>query len=350
MQRNFGQSELLIDLEALVYNWQYYKNLCKNSEIAAVVKANSYGLGIEKCAQKLEKAGCKLFFVAHISEGIELRNYINKSSQIFVLNGIFENEKVVFKQYNLIPIINDFSQIEYWDDDLYIHIDTGMNRLGIRFDECDNLIKYQDRIKFIMSHLACSSDISNEYNGVQLERFKKAASLFPNAKKSFSASAGALISSDYRFDIIRQGIALYGGNPLDTEFNELKPVAILNSPILQIRLLKENETQGYGASFKTDKDIKIAIVALGYADGFLRSASNSGYASINGIECPIIGRISMDLIAINIDNIENVKTGDNVEFLGANTKLDKQAEAMQTINYEILTRLGNRFNKKYIND
>ncbi len=137
---------------------------------------------------------------------------------------------------------------------------------------------------------------------------------------------------------------------MDTEFNELKPVAILNSPILQIRLLKENETQGYGASFKTDKDIKIAIVALGYADGFLRSASNSGYASINGIECPIIGRISMDLIAINIDNIENVKTGDNVEFLGANTKLDKQAEAMQTINYEILTRLGNRFNKKYIND
>ena len=351
-RRFASQPELAIDLDALVANWQFFNSL-GNAEAAAVVKANAYGLGIEKCALALHDADCNIFFVAHLGEGIELRKRLRKPAKIYVLNGFIGDEINYFAEYGLIPILNNFEQVHLWRNQksaCAIHIDTGMNRLGIRFDEAQiaqELVAGLD-VEIVMSHLACASEPAHPLNQVQLERFKRICDFFPNSKKSLSASAGALIGPKYHFDLLRPGIGLYGSNPNDNPINPMRPVLTLRAPIIQLRELKSGEAFGYGATFTASKTTKIAVIALGYADGFLRSASNSGFGVIAGVKCPIIGRVSMDLIAFDISEIKSaIKCGDMVELLGANADIDEQASSMGTIAYEILTRLGNRFHRTY---
>ncbi|KAF0099617.1 MAG: alanine racemase [Hyphomonadaceae bacterium] len=303
-RRFASQPELAINLDALIANWQFFKDL-GNAEVSAVVKANAYGLGIEKCALALHDAGCNIFFVAHLSEGIVLRKMLSWRAKIYVLNGFIGGEIQYFREYDLIPVLNNFEQIQSHQDQktpCAIHIDTGMNRLGIRFDEaekCEKLLAGQS-VEMIMSHLACASEPAHTLNDLQLVRFRQICDLFPNAQKSLSASAGALIGPKYHFDLLRPGIGLYGSNPNDNPINPMRPVLTLRAPIIQLRELKSGEAFGYGATFTASKTTKIAVIALGYADGFLRSASNSGFAVIDGVKCPIIGRVSMDLIALDI--------------------------------------------------
>lgn len=352
--RHLGQAELNINLSAIASNWNYFKNQAKNSVVSAVVKADCYGLGVEEVTRVLQDAGCNHYFVANLQEALTARRTIGASAKIFVLNGAFPNEIDYFQEFDIIPVLNSKFQMKAWKESngtpCAVHIDTGMNRLGIRYDETD---QYLELIKdlnpeLIISHLACSSDPENEFNKIQLDRFNKACSILPNTMKSISASGGALLGKDFQMDLIRPGIGMYGGNPFDYGENKFKTVAYLKCPIIQIRTIKAKETYGYSRTYTAQKNAKIAVCALGYADGFLRSASNNGIAFINGKICNIVGRVSMDLVAIDISDVAvPPKEGDLVEFLGDNVKIDDQAKAMDTITYEILTRLGSRFYKKY---
>jgi alanine racemase len=343
---------LTIDLGSLVTNWQFFGGL-GNAEAAAVVKANAYGLGIEKCANALIDANCNTFFVAHLSEGIELRSALKKQANIYVLNGFIGEEIQYFAEYGLTPVLNNFEQIQSWQGQksaCAIHIDTGINRLGIRFDEAEKAQKMLagHNVEMVMSHLACASETTHPFNQIQLSRYSQICDVFPNSQKSLCASAGALLGDEYHFDLLRPGIGLYGSNPNDNPNNPMRPVLTLRAPIIQLRELKSSESFGYGATFTASKATKIAIIALGYADGFLRSASNSGFGFIDGVKCPIIGRVSMDLIALDISEIKGaLNCGEIVELLGANADIDEQASQMGTIAYEILTRLGNRFHRTY---
>lgn len=338
---------LSIDLNSIASNWHWFKNNCPNSEIAGVVKANAYGLGMDKIAPRLFDEGCRTFFVAHTHEGIELRKILGAVPRIFVLNGIFDGEVEYFTNHQLTPVLNSIDQINIWNGvgEYGLHIDTGMNRLGIRFDDIDALANNHPTL--LISHLACGSDVAHTLNSIQLERFKAASINFEGSKLSLCASSGAMLGSEYHFDLVRPGIGLYGGNPIDNSINKMKCVAQLNAPIIQIRKVKHGETIGYGATYTAASDAEIAIVALGYADGFLRSASNAGHCFVKNQIARIVGRVSMDLIAIDVSDI-GAKMGDYVEFLGENITLDQQAQNMGTISYEILTRLGARFEKVYI--
>ena len=345
-----SQAQLDINLSAMARNWSKFAKLgAKNT--AAVIKADAYGLGAKEAARAFQDIGCKDFFVAHFEEAVKARSFISASSRIFVLNGCFENQTEIMNEFDLIPIINSIEQYEIWEKikrPFALHIDTGMNRLGLRFDEYSNFekISKNENLSLVLSHLACGSDPNSSKNITQLSLFKDACEYF-ECDKSLSASGGALLGDDFLFDLIRPGIGLYGGNPHDFGENFSEAVVTLKSPILQTRLVKKGESIGYGASFIAKKDMNIATVALGYADGFLRSASNSGFAIIKETKCQILGRVSMDLIAIDLSNLEGVKFGDMAEFLGKNALIDDQANCANTISYEFLTRLGNRFKRNY---
>jgi alanine racemase len=347
-----SQAKLSIDLDALVANWQFFSKL-GGAEAAAVLKANAYGLGIEKCAKALSDAGCNSFFVAHLSEGLELRKYLPKPSRIFVLNGFIGCEASILFDNGLTPVINNLDQVRAWQAykrSCVVHFDTGMNRLGIGFDVVEQAAKELrgQEIEFVMSHLACASDIEHPLNKIQLSRFHDICEWFPNIDKSLSASAGALLGQEYHFDLLRPGIGLYGSNPVDNRENPMRPVLTLSAPIIQVVEVGAGQSIGYGATYTAKKAARIAIVALGYADGFLRSASNCGFGVLEGANCPIVGRVSMDLIAIDISAASRtIRCGDRVEFLGPNADIDEQAALMGTIAYEILTGLGNRFLREY---
>lgn len=347
-----SQSQLKINLAALGRNWEKFNKL-GSSNTSAVVKADAYGLGAREVTKVLQECGCDTFFVAHYEEAIEARKFIAANAKIYVLNGVFENQCDGMVEFDIIPIINSYEQLEIWQtntkqQNYALHIDTGMNRLGLRHDDSFDNDYFKDfPPHLILSHLACGSDINSQLNKTQLERFKNAAQIFPNSLKSLSASAGSLLGNEYHFDIIRPGIGLYGGNPLDDCANIFNTIVELKSPIIQTRKVKKGESIGYGASFIAKKEMQIGIVSLGYADGFLRNASNKGFGFIDGKMCKILGRVSMDLIAIDLSETKDIKTGDYVEFLGDNITIDMQANHANTISYEFLTRLGTRFKRIY---
>lgn len=349
-----SQSILKINLAALTRNWQKFDNLGAHTT-SAVIKANAYGIGANECSKALQNAGCKDFFVANLIEAIEARKFISANCKIYVLNGFFDKQEDLFYEFDLIPVLNSIEQFEIFTSKLpnqpyAIHFDTGMNRQGIRFDDFDNINKIINAINqplLIISHLACASNIDASLNEIQNIRFKEIQKYFPNSKFSLSASAGALIGNEYLYDLIRPGIGLYGGNPIVNKPNIFEPVVEIHAPLIQIREVKTGESIGYGATYIASKNMKIGIIPIGYADGFIRAAQNGGKAYLNNNETQILGRISMDLIAINLENIDNVHNGDFVELLGKNISIDNQANCANTISYEFLTRLGTRFNRIY---
>lgn len=346
---------LTVDLKAIQQNYNYLKSICK-SEVAVAVKADSYGLGAANIVPALEnvgysKAGCSKFFVATIEEGIKLRT-ITKAS-IYVLGGFFENEISDLKHYNLTPIINTPGQFELWAHQnlpCAIHIDTGMNRLGMNisdFEKIENQIKSSgENIEFLMSHLACAGDNEGSYNQQQLQKFTLATAKYPNIKKSLAASDGIFLGENYHFDIVRSGAAIYGIGARNNK--ALKNPVTLLAPIIQIRKCENDEYVGYGATKFVKKGSILATIAIGYADGFSRLLSNNDVLYLNDKSVPIIGRISMDLTIIDVTG-HNAKLGDMIEILGSNLYPDDIATRAQTIGYEILTSLKNgRFSCKFI--
>lgn len=353
-------ASLTIRLDAVAENHRLCFHLA-GAEAAGVVKADAYGLGMEPVARALASAGCESFFVARIEEGIRLRAIVPES-RIFVLDGACDETTSALVAHRLIPTLNSLDQIDAWSKasraqsyarDAAIHVDTGMNRLGLPPAELSVLANESAQrlgglnLVLVMSHLACGDDPAAAKNAAQLARFRAALAMLPPAPASLSASGGILLGRDYAFDLVRPGIALYGGNPQRKVPNPFKTVAQLTGRILQLRCVDKGESVGYGATFHTARPTTLATVGLGYADGLMRAIANRGTGAIGGARAPVAGRVSMDLITLDVTDIPAAAVGDEVEFLGDTVSLEEMADAAGTANYEILTRLGSRFPRIY---
>jgi alanine racemase len=338
-----------VDYAAIVENWRFFRKLAPSAAVAAVVKADAYGLGAEHAAAALAKAGARVFFTATAGEAIAVRRTLGEGVQVFVLNGPTPAELEHFTAAKLTPVLNSLEQIKLWDmrGPAALHIDTGMNRLGIGPDELtDAALALKDASPaLVMSHLACGATPSHQMNVIQRRRFVDAASLFPKAPLSLAATAGSLIGAEYHFDLIRPGVGLYGSGGLDADNPQLAVAVIIEAPILQVRDVEQGETFGYGATFIAPERMRAATVAVGYADGFLRALSGRGYGVLAGAKRKILGRVSMDLVIIDVSDCGSAETGAMVEFLGPNAPLDEIARLAGTAPYEILTTFAGMVRK-----
>lgn len=339
-------ARLLVDHAAIADNWRYFAKL---APAAAVVKADAYGLGAADASLALAQAGARSFFAATSAEALEVRQALGAGPQIFVLNGPTEEDAEAMRAAELIPVLNSLAQIALWNarGPMALHIDTGMNRLGIGPEELGEACVAMKgaTLTLVMSHLACAADIAHPMNAAQRTRFIDAASLFPKAPLSLASTAGALIGPDYRFDLIRPGIGLYGAGGLDADNPALSTVATIEAPILQVRDVEPGESFGYGATFAATNKLRAATVALGYADGYLRSLSGRGYGVLAGAKCAILGRVSMDLIILDVTGSAEAREGAMVEFLGPNARLDDIAALAGTAPYEVLTTFAGTVRK-----
>lgn len=337
-------ARLRIDAGALASNWKTFQKLARGAETSAVVKADGYGLGAAFAARTFAAAGARVFFTATCAEAIEVRAALGEGPQILVLNGPSEADAARYGEAKLTPVLNSLAQIKLWNGraPAALHVDTGMNRLGLAPSELSAaaVALKGAPLVLVMSHLACASDLKHEMNARQRRRFVDAATLFPKAPLSFASTAGALIGADYHFDLIRPGIGLYGSAGLDGPGIPLATVATIEAPILQVRDVPEGETFGYGATFTAPKNMRTATVALGYADGYLRSLSGRGYGVLGGAKRPLLGRVSMDLVIIDVTDCAEAKPGAMVEFLGPNAPVDEVAHLAGTAPYELLTTLA----------
>lgn len=347
--------QALIHTDNIVANWRTIGALVPGGEPGAVVKANAYGHGVGPIARALHEAGCRTFFVAYVEEGAELREFIGADATILAFNGAEPEDAELVRASKITPVLNALPALKHWlalgdAPDYAVHIDTGMNRLGVRLEDLaalKNLTGSKPPVH-IMSHLVDSDDRSRSINTKQLERFREAASNFPEARKSFANTGGCFMGAAYGFDMVRPGIGLYGGGPATPDGVTLKPGMTLEAPILTVQTVQPGETVGYGATYKVDTPRTLATVALGYGDGFPRSASNKGHASLGGIHCPIVGRVSMDLITIDVTQAQDLaKPGAFAQFIGAEVLLEEQAARAGTVGYELVTGLGHRVRRIY---
>jgi alanine racemase len=362
--------QLSIDLGALARNWRALDKVSAGALTGAVVKADAYGTGITMASKALHAAGARFFFAATPDEGMAVRAAV-PDAHIFILNGLYPGAANLYIRQNLMPIICSMAMLEEWlakcveRNEAYpsaFHFDTGMNRLGFRLNEA-TLVR--DRIKalgyapqMVMSHLACADQPSHEKNRTQLALFGSVMTQFPGIPASLANSAGLMTGRDYHFQMVRPGIALYGGRAVSGRKNPMAPVVTLHVPIMQVKEARTGETVGYGATHALSRDSRLAILSHGYADGFLRSLSGSntrpgGKVVIRGKACPVIGRVSMDQVTVDItelgpDNIPN--PGEGAEVLGNLLGVDDLADAGGTIGYEILTSLKGRYSRNYVGD
>ena len=310
--------------------------------------------------------GCKTFFVALVDEAIALRQHLGQAD-IHVFNGLAPGSETAFAQHRLTPVLNSLAEIEAWS--LFskvserplaadIHIDTGISRLGLPPEELDILAAEPQRldniqVDIVMSHLACADEPDHPLNRQQLDAFRKARRIAAAARRASLANSSAIfLGPDYHFDLVRPGAALYGVGPLPGKSNPMAQVVSLQGKILQIRDIDTPQTVGYGATHSVARRQRIATVAAGYADGFLRSLSNRGNGYVGDIRVPIVGRVSMDLVAFDVSNlpVEAVKPGAVVDLIGPHNPIDRVAAEAETIGYEILTNLGGRYHRVYLDE
>jgi alanine racemase len=352
---------LSVDLGALTDNYRRLRREAAGSEVAGVVKADGYGLGAPEVAGALGDAGARSFFVAHPEEGIELRRHLPDAA-IYVLHGLPAGSEEPVQAAGLIPVLNHPGELARYAGiaekcgrrlPAALQIDTGMCRLGFSRDEIEGLDRAQlDGLDLVlvMSHLACAEEPANPLNERQRQRFEEARRMLPPARASLANSSGIFLGAAFRLDLCRPGVALYGVNPTPDRANPMAPVITLEAPVLQVRELREPGTVGYGATYATRAGARIATVPVGYADGYSRSASNRASARIAGQSVPIVGRVSMDLITLDVSALsaDAVCPGTAVELIGGPDGVDQLAAAAGTIGYEVLTRLGRRFARRYI--
>jgi alanine racemase len=358
---------LTIDLDAVVANYDLLRTLLGNTECAAVVKADAYGLGVGRIAPALAAAGCDTFFVATVDEGSMLKTVLRSrwpGAEVHVLGGATPGTKRALAGDGLIPSLNSLEEIDAWKRlqakwptplPVDIHIDTGMRRLGLPPNELATVVSNPERltglhIRYLMSHLACADEHDHPMNQEQLAQFRAALAIIPTAKAAFCNSAGIFLGNDYHFDLARPGIALYGANPLSSSPNPMTQVIALKGKILQVRVVDTPQTVGYGATYQFAGPARIATVGVGYADGFLRSLSNVGFGHVGDVRVPIVGRVSMDLIALDVSSVPENEAypGAFIELIGPHNPVDNVARLAGTIGYEVLTRMGSRFHRQYV--
>ncbi|MBV9373870.1 MAG: alanine racemase [Alphaproteobacteria bacterium] len=353
---------LEIDLAGIAENWRLLARRAKPAECAAVVKADAYGLGAARVAPVLAAAGCRRFFVATIEEGIALRRVLPYPAEIAVLHGPWPGCVGDFIEFRLVPVLNDPGQIAVWrcavtqygGGSAMLHLDTGMARLGLTMPEFNRLadeLSRPDSIRWraLMSHLACSDEPEHPLNGIQHQRFAVARQRLPGFPASLAASCGIFLGSNFHLDFVRPGAALYGLNPQPGCPNPMKQIVKLRGRILQIREVDQGQSVGYGAVHVMGSPGRLATVGVGYADGWLRSASQRASGRIGGKQVPLLGRVSMDLVVFDVSGIDPslARPGGFVEFLDDEHGVDAAAIDAGTIGYEILTALGRRYHRIY---
>jgi alanine racemase len=357
---------LTIDLAAIEANWRKLAHQALTVECGAVVKANGYGTGIEPVTATLTKAGCRTFFVADIAEARRVRTRAPEAT-IYVLDGCSPESSAAFIEINARPVINSMTELAEWDAFVATHnwrggaalqVDTGMNRLGISVAEAAALAPRAHTenhgITLLMSHLACAEIPDHPLTTAQIKLFREIRGLYDGIPASLANSSGIYLGDPALYDLVRPGAALYGVNPTPGRTNPMKGVVELTGRILQVRNVARDETVGYGAAWTAKHASRIVVVALGYADGLLRSASANddrpgGMAVVASKTCPIVGRISMDLVCLDVTDLPDgaVHRGDIATFIGDGLGVDDFAAAAGTIGYEVLTRLGMRCHLVY---
>lgn len=362
-------SRLTIDLGAVRKN---YRRLC--SELAGVpcagvVKADGYGLGADRVAPVLYQEGCRIFFVATFDEAVALRQILPDDqmpdAQIACLNGLLAGTETAFVEHRIIPVLNAVEQIGRWRDQgtkegralpAMLHLDTGMNRLGLDGREMDRVADDPTSLdgidwRYAISHLAIADEADHPMNAQQLARFRSMRARLPVAMKaSLANSSGIFMGSEFHHDLGRPGIALYGGRPAADRDNPMLCPIRIEGRVLQIRTVEPGWTVGYGASWRAARETRIATVAAGYADGYLRSLSSAGRVAVGGRLCDVVGRVSMDSITVDVTDLPEADAapGGMVEVLGPTVTPDSMADAGGTIGYELLTALGSRYIRHYV--
>ena len=357
---------LSVDLDAIVANWRKLEKTAVPAECAGVVKANAYGCGTEPVARALAAAGCKTFFVATLDEAAAVRAAL-PSATIYTLDGFFQNSGEAYAKIDCRPVIGDLNELAEWDvfcrrtgwsGGAAIHIDTGMNRLGLTIAEAQGIIPRINAgdhgITLVMSHLVAAEQLNSPINARQLTTFREIASLFSGVPASLSNSSGIFLGAQFQFDMVRPGAALYGVNPTPEADNPMQPVVELKARIVQFRNIERGETVGYGGTWTARRPTRLAIVSAGYADGYFRAASASdgtrgAEVIVAGKRCPVAGRISMDLMAVDVTDLppNAARRGHMVTLLGEGITVDELAHHFGTIGYEVLTSLGSRYARVY---
>ncbi|SHH79486.1 alanine racemase [Marivita hallyeonensis] len=342
-----AQAQLTIDLGAIRANWRALAAM-NAAETAAVVKADAYGLGADRVSKALAKAGARTFFVAQAEEGVLVRESLGDGPTIGIFGGHMEGDAPLIRDANLTPMINSIDQMLRHVESLPGHpfgiqLDTGMNRLGMEAGEWAALreIALSQNPFLVMSHLACADEPTHGMNEFQLQNFLQMTDGI-KAQRSLSATGGTLLGEHYHFDMTRPGIGLYGGLP----FVDAQPVASLSIPVIQVREVNPGESVGYGNSWVARVPSRIATISAGYADGIIRAMGPKAHVWANETRCKIVGRISMDLIGVDVGPVKDLP--DTVELLGQHQSVDTVADAAGTIGYEILTSLGHRYARTYV--
>jgi alanine racemase len=358
---------LSVDLAAIAANWRGLRDAGRADgrqvDCAAVLKADAYGTGATIVGPRLAAAGCRQFFVAHIEEGIALRAVV-RDHPIYVLNGLLPGTDADFVEFGLTPALNHLGQLNAWRAaaqrynrplDAVIHIDTGMHRLGLSPEEAQALANDRARLRglrlaLFMSHLVVAEEPANPINGEQLSRFRNFVRTMPGAPASLANSSGIFLGPDYHFDLLRPGAALYGINPLPGQSNPMLPTVTLHARILQVRRIDALQTVGYGAAWRSARPSRVATIALGYADGYFRTLINRTHVHLAGRRVPVIGRISMDLVTVDVTDVPepDSQPGALIEVLGPHLTADDLAEHARTNAYEVMTALGRRYARVYL--
>ena len=349
--------ELTVDLGALARNFARLRAAAAPAECGAVVKANAYGLGVGPVARRLAREGCRTFFVATLAEGEELRQIL-PDAEILVFEGVLPGIGGAFTAAGLVPVLNSLEELREWagrSDPVAVHIDTGMSRLGlsaadVRALAADRALLARLEIATVMTHLACADDRAHPLTRLQLERFDALRRELPPARTSIGNSAGAFRGAAYCGDLARPGIALYGGNPFVGRESPVECVATLRGRVLQVRSVEEECTVGYGATYETRPPARLAVMGVGYADGYPRCLGNRAFAAFGGTRLPVVGRVSMELLNLDVSALPpgEPAVGDWVELVCPAVTVDEVAAAADTISYEILTRFGPRLRRVYV--
>jgi alanine racemase len=358
---------LTIDLGAIASNWTMLANTTVPVECAAVVKGDAYGCGLERVTRVLSRAGCRTFFVADLAEGRRVRA-VAPDAAVYVLNGVMPGSAPTFAKHHLQPVLNSTTELAEWDafvaanrwrGGAALHVDTGMNRLGLTVDEAvavaPRLQSENHGFTLLMSHLACAESPDHPMNERQIRLFRELRVLYRGLASSLANSSGIFLGGTVYCDLVRPGVALYGVNPTPTRKNPMRPAVELRGRIIQVRTVAKGETVGYGAAFAAARASRIAVVAVGYADGFLRSAAAArgkpaAQVVVAGRRCPVAGRVSMDLLAVDVSDLAEgvARRGELATLIGDGMGVDELAAGMGTIGYEVLTNLGRRYHRTYL--
>ena len=352
---------LTIDVAAIAKNWRLLSARLGNAVCGAVVKADAYGLGASRVAAALEAAGCDNFFVAHLEEGISLRRTLSAKTRVFVLNGTPWRTEAEFVMSGLIPVVNTLGELSAWQDHarklgrnlpVALQLDCGIARLGLMPSEVSKIKNEPSRldgltVELVMSHLACADDPCHPANESQRKEFERLRAMLPSVPASLANSSGIFLGSPYHFDLGRPGAALYGINPTPARKNPMRPVVRLSARVIQIRDVPPGTGIGYGHTAVARRPTHLATISLGYADGWPRNAAAAAF--YRGLRLPFAGRVSMDSIILDItERALQPREGEMVDLICEEQTLDDIARASGTIGYEILTRLGQRFHRRYI--